>query len=248
MTKDQIFPFTLKSHDAVVKGRAVVLGKTLAMVYEGKGWPLPVKRIVAEACPVAVGVAALSGHVDLKVLAVHGDGAIRDLNVGVSGGHKYSAYVHYDSQVEQWGDNMPQLFGGGFLSFLSAGSSEARQHILRGVNIDEAALTDCVMNYWRMLGNREIALKTAVSADASIAACIAIEKPGDSEADEEDDERTALQKDSFWRDAVIAMAGVKDDDMLSNLPLALDKRLGGLHFKLGEPVKAKFWDYKQEAE
>ncbi|MCL2673482.1 MAG: hypothetical protein FWF01_03775, partial [Alphaproteobacteria bacterium] len=100
---------------------------------------------------------------------------------------------------------------------------------------------------WRTLGNREIALKTAVSADASIAACIAMERFHNSEADE-DDERTALQKDSFWRDAVIAMAGVKDDDMLSNLPLALDKRLGGLHFKLGEPVKAKFWDYKQEAE
>lgn len=145
LTLDLIQPFQLEISN--VRGRVVRLGAVLDDVLGRHNYPKVVEQVVAESIAATVLLASLLKYEGVFTLQAKGDGPLSLMVVDVTTAGDVRAYARFDADRLPTVDDIPALFGSGYLAFTvdQGENTEGYQGI---VALEGTTLIDSLAHYF----------------------------------------------------------------------------------------------------
>jgi len=247
-TTDIICPFLIDS--GLSRGQAVRLQKTLDTIISRHDYPEPIGVLIAESALLTALLASVIKFDSVFTLQLQGSGPVSMLAVDMTADGKMRGYSRFDEEavaevyrkVQEGAPAVPAFFKEGTLSF----HVEMKDQSYQGITaLDQPALADCVLEYFRQSEQIPTALKIEVAPPSEtgkgwIGSALLLQRlPFDKKIAE------SLQDDKIedlWETATVLLRSATRQEMLDE-KLSLEKLLyrlyhsNNLHFFIQKAIQ-----------
>jgi molecular chaperone Hsp33 len=220
LTDDFVLPFQIEA--SRLRGRVVKLGPAIDEILTRHDYPPTVARFLAETATLAVLLASMLKYEGIFTLQTKGEGPIRLMVADVTSVGDVRAYAQFDEQAVAKAEADVEiapaaaLLGKGYIAFtVDQGPDTDRYQGI--VELYGKTLTDCVQHYFRQ--SEQIDTGLTVSVDREVkpdgtpgqwrAGGIMIQRLPQEQG------LVASDKEDDWRRAMVLMASVTGDELLS---------------------------------
>lgn len=220
LTDDFVLPFQIEA--SRLRGRIVKLGPAIDEILTRHDYPPTVARFLAETATLAVLLASMLKYEGIFTLQTKGDGPIRLMVADVTSVGDVRAYAQFDpealAKAERDVDIAPAaaLLGKGYIAFtVDQGQDTDRYQGI--VELYGKTLTDCVQHYFRQSEQIDTGLTVSVDREVKPDGTPGQWRTGGIMIQRLPQEQglVASDKEDDWRRAMVLMASVTGDELLS---------------------------------
>ncbi|CAO3442325.1 Hsp33 family molecular chaperone HslO [Azospirillum largimobile] len=220
LTDDFVLPFQIEA--SRLRGRVVKLGPAIDEILTRHDYPPTVARFLAETATLAVLLASMLKYEGIFTLQTKGDGPIRLMVADVTSVGDVRAYAQFDpealAKAERDVDIAPAaaLLGKGYIAFtVDQGQDTDRYQGI--VELYGKTLTDCVQHYFRQSEQIDTGLTVSVDREVKPDGTPGQWRTGGIMVQRLPQEQglVASDKEDDWRRAMVLMASVTGDELLS---------------------------------
>lgn len=220
LTDDFVLPFQIEA--SRLRGRVVKLGPAIDEILTRHDYPPTVARFLAETATLAVLLASMLKYEGIFTLQTKGDGPIRLMVADVTSVGDVRAYAQFDpealAKAERDVDIAPAaaLLGKGYIAFtVDQGQDTDRYQGI--VELYGKTLTDCVQHYFRQSEQIDTGLTVSVDREVNPDGTPGQWRTGGIMIQRLPQEQglVASDKEDDWRRAMVLMASVTGDELLS---------------------------------
>ncbi|GLR80094.1 Hsp33 family molecular chaperone [Azospirillum oryzae] len=220
LTDDFVLPFQIEA--SRLRGRIVKLGPAIDEILTRHDYPPTVARFLAETATLAVLLASMLKYEGIFTLQTKGDGPIRLMVADVTSVGDVRAYAQFDpealAKAERDVDIAPAaaLLGKGYIAFtVDQGQDTDRYQGI--VELYGKTLTDCVQHYFRQSEQIDTGLTVSVDREVKPDGTPGQWRTGGVMIQRLPQEQglVASDKEDDWRRAMVLMASVTGDELLS---------------------------------
>ncbi|PWC34129.1 Hsp33 family molecular chaperone HslO [Azospirillum sp. TSO35-2] len=220
LTDDFVLPFQIEA--SRLRGRTVKLGPAIDEILSRHDYPPTVARFLAETATLAVLLASMLKYEGIFTLQTKGDGPIRMMVADVTSVGDLRAFAQFDpealAKAERDVEIAPAaaLLGKGHIAFtVDQGSDTDRYQGI--VELYGKTLTDCVQHYFRQSEQIDTGLSVSVDRATNPDGTFGPWRTGGIMIQRLPQEQglVASDKEDDWRRAMVLMASITGDEMLS---------------------------------
>ncbi len=213
---NEVQPFSIEG--ANVRGRLVRLGQAYGEILGSHNYPEPVGNLIGELTAMTAALADSLKYDGLFILQTQSDGPVSMMVVDITSAGTLRGYARYDHDSFAPGNEIdtavPHIMGSGHIAFTVDQGPDTERY--QGITaLEGASLAECAQSYFRQSEQLETALLLAADAKTNRAAALMIQKmPATEEGVEQRLKLTADEDDESWRDAVILMSSMTQEELL----------------------------------
>ena len=220
LTDDFVLPFQIEA--SRLRGRTIKLGPAIDEILTRHDYPPTVARFLAETATLAVLLASMLKYEGIFTLQTKGDGPIRLMVADVTSVGDVRAYAQFDpealARAERDVEIAPAaaLLGKGYIAFtVDQGQDTDRYQGI--VELYGKTLTDCVQHYFRQSEQIDTGLTVSVDREVKPDGTPGQWRTGGIMIQRLPQEQglVASDKEDDWRRAMVLMASVTGDELLS---------------------------------
>lgn len=220
LTDDFVLPFQIEA--SRLRGRVVKLGPAIDEILTRHDYPPTVARFLAETATLAVLLASMLKYEGIFTLQTKGEGPIRLMVADVTSVGDVRAYAQFDpeavAKAESDAEIAPAaaLLGKGYIAFtVDQGPDTDRYQGI--VELYGKTLTDCVQHYFRQSEQIDTGLTVSVDREINPDGTPGQWRTGGIMIQRLPQEQglVASDKEDDWRRAMVLMASVTGDELLS---------------------------------
>ncbi|MDR6774006.1 Hsp33 family molecular chaperone [Azospirillum sp. BE72] len=220
LTDDFVLPFQIEA--SRLRGRTIKLGPAIDEILTRHDYPPTVARFLAETATLAVLLASMLKYEGIFTLQTKGDGPIRLMVADVTSVGDVRAYAQFDpealAKAERDVEIAPAaaLLGKGYIAFtVDQGQDTDRYQGI--VELYGKTLTDCVQHYFRQSEQIDTGLTVSVDREVKPDGTPGQWRTGGIMIQRLPQEQglVASDKEDDWRRAMVLMASVTGDELLS---------------------------------
>lgn len=220
LTDDFVLPFQIEA--SRLRGRVVKLGPAIDEILTRHDYPPTVARFLAETATLAVLLASMLKYEGIFTLQTKGEGPIRLMVADVTSVGDVRAYAQFDpeavAKAEADVEIAPAaaLLGKGYIAFtVDQGQDTDRYQGI--VELYGKTLTDCVQHYFRQSEQIDTGLTVSVDREVKPDGTPGQWRTGGIMIQRLPQEQglVASDKEDDWRRAMVLMASVTGDELLS---------------------------------
>ncbi|CAO3405749.1 Hsp33 family molecular chaperone [Azospirillum largimobile] len=220
LTDDFVLPFQIEA--SRLRGRVVKLGPAIDEILTRHDYPPTVARFLAETATLAVLLASMLKYEGIFTLQTKGEGPIRLMVADVTSVGDVRAYAQFDpeavAKAEADVEIAPAaaLLGKGYIAFtVDQGPDTDRYQGI--VELYGKTLTDCVQHYFRQSEQIDTGLTVSVDREVKPDGTPGQWRTGGIMIQRLPQEQglVASDKEDDWRRAMVLMASVTGDELLS---------------------------------
>lgn len=212
---DEVQSFIVENTN--VRGRLVRLGKAYENILNNHDYPAQVGALIGELTVLSISLADSLKYDGQFILQTQSSGPINMMVANVTSGGTIRSYARYDSKkfnktIKK--NSVPHLLGNGHIAFTVDQGADTERY--QGITALEGSdLAKCAQNYFQQSEQIETAIILTADPVNKKAAALMIQKmPVSNIHTNQPNTLSPEEDDESWRNAVILMSSIENEELL----------------------------------